>query len=122
MAVNQGLLAGTANFSVDGVSYNLQGELKWSPGTVSRETLTGMDGVHGFKETPRAPSISATLRDSGGLTVADFNAMRGVNLVISLANGKIVIGSNMWTIEAQEVDSVEGTFEVKFEGALVEEA
>src|SRR5260363_409760 len=48
----------------------------------------GMDGVHGYKETPHAGFISATLRDAGGLTVADFNAMTNVTVTVELANGK----------------------------------
>ncbi len=122
MAANPNRLAGIAYLSVDGQSYMLAGELSYQVSTVSRETLIGQDTVHGYSEKPVAGFISGTLRDAGDLTVADFNAMNDVTVVVELANGKTILGRNMWTVEAQEVKTVEGTFEVKWEGFAVEEA
>ncbi|MDA8248178.1 MAG: phage tail tube protein [Rhodospirillales bacterium] len=122
MAANPNRLAGIAYLSVDGQSYMLAGELSYQVSTVSRETLIGQDAVHGYAEKPVAGFISGTLRDAGDLTVADFNAMNDVTVVVELANGKTILGRNMWTVEAQEVKTVEGTFEVKWEGFAVEEA
>ena len=51
-----------------------------------------------------------------------FNAMTNVTVTVELANGKTIIGRNMWTVEAQEVKTAEATFEVKWEGFSVEEA
>ncbi len=115
-------LAGIAYLSVDGQSYMLSGELSYAVSTVSRETLTGQDAVHGYSEKPHAGFISGTLRDSGALSVAAINAMTNVTVVAELANGKTIIGRNMWTVEAQEVKATEATFEVKWEGFSVEEA
>lgn len=112
---NGNLLAGTASFSVDGVNYRLAAQAKYSPSSVKRETLTGMDGVHGFKETPIPGFISCTLRDTGDLTVADFNAMVDDDVVLELANGKTVTAYSAWTVESQEVDTMEATFDVRWE-------
>lgn len=109
-------LAGTANLSVDGVTYMLAGEFEYSPSLVTRETLAGMDTVHGYSEKPIAPHIGGTLRDSGGLSVASLNAMTNVTLVVELANGKVIIGRNMWTVEAQTAKSTDATIDVKWEG------
>jgi hypothetical protein len=121
MADTTNRLAGTAFISVDGQTYMLAGDLGYSPSGVTRETLTGQDRVHGYSEKPKQGSISATLRDSGGLSVKSFNAMTNVTVTLELANGKTVLGRNMWTVEAQEVKTAEGTFEVKWEGFSVEE-
>lgn len=122
MADNTNRLAGIAYLTVDGTSYMLAGDLSYGVSKVSRETLTGQDDVHGYAEKPHAGFIAGTLRDSSGLTVADINAMTNVNVVVELANGKMIIGRNMWTVEAQEVKATEGTFEVRWEGKYVEEA
>lgn len=114
---NTNRLAGTAYLSVDGLTYMLAGDFEYSPVSVTRETLVGMDSVHGYKEKPMQAHISATLRDSGGLTVASLNAMTNVTVVAELANGKTIIGRNMWTVEAQSSKAEDGTIEVKFEGA-----
>lgn len=116
MAITSGFIAGTAYLTVDGVNYQIEGGLKYDVGSVTRETLSGQDTVHGFSEKPRPPSISASIRDSGGLGLAQINAMRDVTLVLELANGKTIIGRNMWTVEAQEVDTTEAKFDVKWEG------
>ncbi|ARK81025.1 phage tail protein [Burkholderia pseudomallei] len=116
MANNTGLIAGTAYLTADGVNYQLEGELKYDAGSVTRESKSGQDTVHGFSEMPKSPYISASIRDSGGLSLAGFNAMRSVTLVLELANGKTVIGRNMWTVEAQEVDTTEAKFTCRWEG------
>lgn len=42
--------------------------------------------------------------------------MSDATIHLELANGKNVTGRNMWTVDAQEVKTQEGTFEVRFEG------
>jgi len=108
--------AGLAYFSIDGKSYMLAGDFTYSPVSVKRETLKGQDRVHGYSEMPCEPYLSGTLRDTGALTVADFNAMTNVTVTVELANGKTVIGRNMWNVAAAEVKTQEATFEVRFEG------
>ncbi|WP_289992141.1 phage tail tube protein [Photorhabdus laumondii] len=114
-------LAGTAYVTVDGISIMVAGDFTWSPSTVTRETLTGMDYVHGYKEKPQAGFISCKVRDSGGTTVADFNNQTNVTIVAELANGKTIIGEGMWTVNTQEVASEDATFEVRWEGTSVTE-
>lgn len=110
-------IAGTVDLTIDGQIYQLAGEFKYSPGSMKRESLSGMDSVHGYKQTPTPPYFEGSIRDSGGLTVGDFNTMDGVTVVATLANGKTVLGSNMWTVgEPQEVDTSEAKFTVRFEG------
>ncbi|AQG98345.1 phage tail protein [Burkholderia sp. KK1] len=116
MANNTNFIAGTAYITIDGVNYQLEGELRYDVGAVMRESLGGQDTIHGFSEKPKAPSISASIRDSGGVSLAAINAMRSNTVVLELANGKTIIGRNMWTVEAQEVDTTEAKFTVKWEG------
>jgi hypothetical protein len=115
------LIAGTAQVTVDGATYQLEGSAKYSPSKVKREAMMGQDGFHGWKETPIPGFISMSLRDAGDLTVADFNSMRNATVVLELANGKIVTGRNMGTTDAQEVDTEDAKFDVKFEGPQVSE-
>lgn len=115
------LLAGTAQVTVDGATYMLEGSAKYSVSTVKREALVGKDGFHGWKETPVTGSISMSIRDAGNLTVANFNAMRNSTVTLQLANGKTIVGRNMGTTDAQEVDTEDAKFDVKFEGPQVSE-
>ncbi len=115
-------LAGTAYVTVDGVTVMVVGQFKYRPSKVERTTLNGMDGVHGYKEKPVPGYISCQLRDSGGTTVSDFNDQTNVNVIAELANGKTIIGKGLWSVNAQEVDSEEATFDVRWEGADVTES
>lgn len=108
-------LAGLASITIDGSSFDLVGDLVWSPSYVKRETLIGQDSVHGFSELPAAGYIAATLRDNGGLTVKDFNGMTVSTVQCQNANGKGVILTAGWVTEAQEVKTMEGSFNVRFE-------
>ncbi|EMZ5861561.1 phage tail tube protein [Yersinia enterocolitica] len=112
-------LAGTAYVTVDGLTIMVAGQFKYSPSRVKRETLTGMDGVHGYKETYNAPFISCQIRDSGGTSISDFNDQTNVNIVCELANGKTIIGSGMWSVNTQEVDSTEATADIRWEGGSI---
>lgn len=121
MADTTNRLAGIAFISVDGQSYMLQADLTYRVSNISRETLVGQDTVHGYSEKPEAGMISGTIRDAKGLSVASFNSMTNSTVVCQLANGKTIIGRNMWTVDVQEVKTAEGTFEVKWEGPAVSE-
>ncbi|PAK77830.1 phage tail tube protein [Acetobacter fabarum] len=112
--------AGVAAGFINGVPYDII-ETRYSPTKVVRETLKGQNGVHGFSEMPQQGRIVMSIRDAGGMSVADFSDMSDVEVQLSLANGKTVGGAGMWCTEAVEVNTVEATMEVTFEGASVTE-
>jgi|SRR6516225_9396988 hypothetical protein len=114
-------LAGITSLTVDGTPYMVVSDVTWSPSKVKRETLLGLDSVHGFSEVPIQGYIEATLRDSGTIAVGSFNAMSCVEVQVLLANGKIVGGTSMWNTSALEVRAAEGTFQVRFDGVDVSE-
>ena len=114
-------LAGITSLTIDGTAYMVVSDVTWSPAKWKRETLVGLDSVHGFSEVPIQGYIEATLRDSGSISVGDFNEMRCVEVLINLANGKIVGGSSMWNTSALEVHAADGTFTVRFDGVNVSE-
>ena len=121
MADSSNRLAGVCYLTVDGANYMMAGEFSYKVSGVTRETLKGQDGVHGYSEMPVQGYIGGTLRDSGGLSMAALNAMTSVTVVLELANGKTVIGRNMWSTEQQENKTTEATIEMKFEGPSVTE-
>ena len=121
MADTTNRLAGIAFLAVDGSNYMLQGDLAYQVSKVERKSLTGQDAVHGYSEMPVAGHISATIRDSGGLSVAALNRMTNVTVTCELANGKVIIGRNMWAVDVQEVKTPEASIDIKWEGASVEE-
>jgi hypothetical protein len=114
-------LAGITGLTIDGTAFMVVSDVTWSPARWKRETLVGLDFVHGFSETPIQGYVEATLRDSGAISVGDFNEMRDVEVLVTLATGKIVGGASMWNTSALEVRAAEGTFTVRFDGLDVRE-
>lgn len=114
-------LAGITGLTIDGDAYMVVSDVTWSPSRWKRETLVGLDSVHGFSEVPIQGYIEATIRDSGDITVDSFNEMRCVEVQVTLANGKVVGGANMWCTSALEVRAAEATFQARFDGIQVSE-
>ncbi len=116
------LIAGIASVAVNGNTYSIVGEGTWRPSSTTNETLKGQDGVHGVKAMPEAGKISWNGRDSSGIKISDLNDATDATVVLSLVNGKTIIGRNMWrTGDPIEVNSEEASFAVAFEGPDVTE-
>lgn len=115
-------IAGVAYLTVDGNTYLLRGELSYRVSKVKRDTITGQDRVHGFSELPLPGQIKCKLTDSGKFSVADINAMSNVTVTCELANGKTIVGKEMWTVDSQDVDTTEASFDVVWESDSVIEA
>jgi hypothetical protein len=122
MADTTNRIAGTAYLNVDGNNKLLRGDFEYSPSAFERESIAGMDKVHGYIEKPNVPHISGTLTDAGDLSLADLNAMTNVTVICELANGKTITGRNMWTTATQTGKAADGTVEVRWEGPTVTEA
>ena len=121
MADNSRRLAGVGNLYIEGVPYDLVSDPLWKVSDRTRTSLSDMNRVHGYSETIGPGFISATLRDTAGTRLRDFQEMTNVSVSLELASGKRVSGTGMWTVESQEVNSTEATFSVRFEGEDVRE-
>lgn len=116
-------LAGTLSATIDGKAFSVAGEGTYRCSGSKRETLMGQDGYHGFSEMPAAGKISWKGRDSSVVSVSALSEASDATVVLSLANGKIIIGRNMVRIGDGpiEVNTEDGTFAVDFEGPEVTE-
>lgn len=121
MADNTNRIAGTCYLSVDGVRVALQGEFSYRPASPTREAMMGMDGFHGYKEKPGQGQIKAKLRDSSGISVAALGQQTNVTVTAELANGKTVIGRNMFVTEPPMSDAEEAVIDITWEGPDVSE-
>jgi len=115
-------LAGTLYITIDGRSYAVAGAGTYLVSSTTRETLAGQDGIHGYSEKPAAGHISWNGRDSSALSMSDLNAASDVTVVAQAANGKTIVGRNMWRVgEPSEVNTEDGTYSIRFESADVTE-
>jgi hypothetical protein len=114
-------IAGVAFLRVDGVQYALKGALTISIDAFEREGIAGMDGVHGYKETPRVPFIQGDFSDTAGMSLDDLSAVCNATVTAELATGKTYLLRNAWTSTARELNVSDGQVSVKFEGMKGEE-
>ena len=113
--------AGVASATVDGNDVDIAGDAKYSAAVIKQEILSGQSGAYqGVKIVPKNGFIAFKARRGGPFTARDYSQMRNVTVILVLADGTTVQGSNLVQTEEVEVDTMEGTLDVKFEG-LVEE-
>src|SRR5215471_15171206 len=105
-------IAGVAYVFVDGRQYPLRGGLTISIDNIERTGVAGMDGVHGFTETPRVPWIEGDFSDLAGLSLLTLQRMDNVTITVELANGKVYVLRNAWTSTAREFNAAEGQAKV----------
>lgn len=109
-------VAGTCFFKVDGVQYSLQAGLTINPLTATREAMTGLDGVHGFKSTPRAPSIAATLTKDEAARLTVLGRIENSTITAECADGTVFVLSEAFQSGDLSFNAGDGTFTVTFEG------
>jgi hypothetical protein len=114
-------VGGVAFLKVDGRQYLLRGDLTVSPDAYERTGVAGQDSIHGYTETPRVPFITATITDTGGLSLGEFQRMTCVTVMCELNNGKHYVLVEAWTAEARELKTQEGSMELRWEGLYCEE-
>ncbi|WP_174296536.1 phage tail tube protein [Sphingomonas bacterium] len=116
-------LAGTMYATIDGKQYMVTGEGNYTVSSVTRETLKGQSGIHGFSEMPQPGKISWKARDGNDVSIAALNGAVDATVVLELANGKMIIGRNMWKAgDPIAVTTEDASFDIEFEGPDVSEA
>jgi len=118
---NRGPLAGWAALTINGVQWNVVGELTYQASGFQNETLKGQTAVEGPQTMPVQGFLSAQLRDRPDMKVSAFQGANGVTAVATLANGKVITVVNGWHVETISLNTQEGTFEVRFESDVVTE-
>lgn len=120
MASTQGAIGGYATLTIDGEVWNAK-DIKLTVNGFKRETVVAQTAVAGFTKMPTQGSISATLFDRKDKPISEMMDKETATVIARFVTGKVVTGSNMWLIEQPELNTQDGTFEVKFEGVEVVE-
>lgn len=122
MATDPQRLAGVATVTIDGQAFSIAGEGTYALSDSTREPLMGQDGYHGYAEKPQPGKISWKGRDSGAVSISALNGTVNATVVLALANGKTIIGSNMTRMgDPIAVNTEDATFDMEFLGPSVKE-
>lgn len=113
--------AGLIALVIDGVSYDVKGNVTYNLGSPKRDALVGATSVHGYKETNQVPFAEFEVTDREDLDVKALQALTDSTVEFQLANGKAVVIRNAWYASEGDIGSEEGNIAVRFEGLSAEE-
>lgn len=120
MASSQGMIGGAGTLTIDGEVWNAK-EIKYTVSGQKRETVLAQTGVAGFTSMPVQGSISATLIDRKDKSILEMMNKDSATVLVRLNTGKVATGNGVWLVEQPELNTTEGTYEVKFEGDVTED-
>jgi len=109
-------VGGLLFLKVDSELFQAKGEFTYNINPVKRESVVGVDTVHGFKEEPKVQFVEGAITDSDELDLPGFQAIRDATLTLELANGKVIQLREAFYAADGDVTSSEGEIQVRFEG------
>ncbi|WP_295379549.1 phage tail tube protein [uncultured Pseudacidovorax sp.] len=111
-----GRLAGICYIKVDGDQLEVSGGVECPTTSTTKETVSGLSGPAGYKETVRTPYIKLTaiFRDDFPLETLDQND--DMTITAELANGRVYTLSGAYQVGEPAAKGDDGTVEITFEG------
>lgn len=109
-------VAGTTTINVDGVRLALKGSITCAFGDNERESIVGLDGRHGFKETFVTPFVEVTVTDTPELNVTMLENVVDATVQVDMANGKKGVLKGATQVNQVNISPEEGEVTFRFEG------
>ena len=110
-------VGGIINIKKDGAILKAKGAFDYDLGIPKKEAVVGMDGTHGYKETPQVSYIEGTITDQADVSFEALAKTTGATITLDLANGKtIVLREGFWASNSKG-NTEEGEIECRFESA-----
>ena len=114
--MSENISSGIIKLFADNTVFNILGEVKYSMSTVEIEVVRGVDGHHSERHTPVTPFIEVKVSDSGDLDTGSLSGKRFEVVQGDLLNGKKPKLNKAIQVNRVEVDAVEGSLVLRFEG------
>jgi hypothetical protein len=111
------LKGGIIQLQINGVIYDVKGEVTYNLGVPKRKAIVGVDGVHGFTEEPQPSSAECILTDRGTLDAAALFSLKDATVAVVLANGKTVSYRDAWYAGEGTGKTNEGEIDFRIESA-----
>ena len=121
MAINANRRGGIISFSINGQGYDAKGDFECDYGIPDRQPIVGSDGVHGFTEKPRAPSIKGKITDRGDLDLKALFTSQSLTASVQLANGKTFVVRDAWYSGSGVSTTGEGEVDLMIHGMSAQE-
>ena len=111
-----GRVAGICYIKADGMQLEVKGGIETPLTKVVRETVLGLAGVAGFKETIQRPFVKLSAIFTRDFPINTLAGSTNMTITAELANGKVFTLTNAY-LEGETVSNgEEGTADLEFSG------
>ncbi len=114
-------VGGIAYVKVDGNNIPARGNFVIHPNETERTGVAGQDGVQGFTEMPRVPAIEGDITTDPGVSITSLLGITDSTVQIECANGMVYVLRNAWQAALIDINTVEGSAKVRWEGLSIDE-
>lgn len=109
-------VAGICYIKVDGQQLEVKGGVECALAPTKKETVMGLNGVAGYKETAERPYIKLSAVLVPGFPISTLVTMRDGVITAELANGSIYTLSGAYLEGESAAKADEGEVELEFSG------
>lgn len=114
MAASGVVISGKGSLRVDGKVYNCS-SITPRLGSETREAVVGFSGVAGYKVTPVAPGLTATVIVTPDVSVATLQATTNKTVEVQMADGRAYVFEGATQKNQLEHSAEDGTTDVEFD-------
>lgn len=111
-----GPIGGVVFFKLNGLQYQLRGELEVQPNATENEWIANQDGSQVFTQKSVTPYMSGKFSDTGGLSIQQLNAAQGATAQAQLLSGKQYVLQQAAAWGEFKLDTTKGEITGKFGG------
>lgn len=108
------VLTGLVKLTVDGTTFRVKGAIDYDLGVPVSEEIIGQDGVHGFKQTPKAAYVECEVTDGRSYDIKQILKAQNVTVTVSLNNGKTITFTNCTQTGDGKLNTEESTITLKW--------
>jgi hypothetical protein len=113
-------VAGTCYVYQDGRQVSLGGTFNIGPSTVNRESVSGLSGRVGVKETWVSSYMEAEIIKTPDLRLTDIEKITDATITAELADGTTAVLYNACQVGELEYSAADGTVTVRWDGNMME--
>jgi hypothetical protein len=109
-------VAGECFVKVDSRQLSVRGTLTISPNRLTRTSVAGLDGIHGYQSVFRAPYIEIEITNRPQFPLTDLENVVDATVTAELENGEVWVLRNAFQTGDLELNAADGTCTVRFDG------
>lgn len=108
-------IAGVCYLRVGSRQYPVR-EVEYDVTPTTREGIAGLDGPHGYSETPKVPYISGQISTMPDVSIETLHGVTDETVMLEGPDGRVIVVSNAWYAAEATAAPADGQVAFRFEG------